>query len=115
MVHCGGGGLEDDVGELGTSQQPVDPLGRRLETQVPGSAQALAVGIHPDHVPELQVVGPQELVDEIGADVPGSDDGGSRACAHGIDPRHRAGRVHLPVPQGGTDDHGAGAAITSPR
>jgi hypothetical protein len=54
-VHVRRGGLEDDVGQFGLGEQPVDPLGRRFEAFVPGATQALGIGVDPDHPTRLDV------------------------------------------------------------
>ena len=87
-------------------------------TEVPSAAQAFALGVDPDDVAQLERVGPQELVHEVGADVPGPDDGSSWARAHGVDPHNRAGRAHPAVPESGTataPGQASGLGIRRPR
>ncbi len=101
-VHVSRRRLEDDVGALGPCEQPVHSLGGRLQAEIPSASQTFAVGVDPDDVAHLERVGPQQLVDEVGADVPGPHDGSSRARAHDVDPGQRSGAVHLAVPESGT-------------
>ncbi len=101
-VHVCRGRFEDDVGELGPGEQPVDPAGRGLEPEVPGPAQPFALGVDPDDVAQLEGVGPEELVHEVGADVPGADDGDGRSRAHGVDPHKPCRHVHQTVAESGT-------------
>ena len=82
------------AGRLGAAQQPVDPVGRRLEAGPLGQRSPPEDGVHPDHVAGLDHLRPEELHHQVGPDVAGPDDrrwhlGGHR---HHLTLRTRSGR-----------------------
>src|SRR5262249_23936346 len=74
-VHVRRGGFEDEVGQLGLREQPVDTVRRRLEPEVGGPLESLTGRVDADHPSRLDDVRAQQLVHEVGAVVARPDDG----------------------------------------
>jgi hypothetical protein len=77
-VGTGAGGIEDDadVGEPRHAEQPFDAVRGDRHAEAFGAGQALRGGVDPDHRAHLQrrpVA--QHLDHQVGADIPGTDDG----------------------------------------
>jgi hypothetical protein len=74
-VHVGAGGVEGNLDLVGfdVRQQTVDAVGGRLQTHLRGALQAVGRGIDADHPDRLQHRAALEFVEQIGADVAGTD------------------------------------------
>src|SRR6266540_2957579 len=94
-VGPGRGRFEDDARRLVPRQQPVDALGRRLDTHRTGPGQPVGGGVDADHVTHVEVVAAPQLDQQVGTDVAGADDRGD-CSAHHASPENRA--VTLPRP-----------------
>src|SRR5690606_6278440 len=94
-VDPGRGRLEDDVRPFGL-QQPVDALGAGSQTVVGGPFQPRAVRVDTDHPARLDHLRPEQLVEQIGADVARTDNGSGR-FRHDVTYSNRAVTVPSPV------------------
>jgi hypothetical protein len=77
--------LEDEVGAFVLGEEPVDALGAGGQPVVGGALEPGAVGVHADHPAGLDDARAQQLVHEVGPDVPGTNDRGSR-LSHDVIP-----------------------------
>ncbi len=74
-VHVGAGRLEHQVRLLALGEQPIDALVRGLQAQLPGTCQTFGLRIDTDHPARLEPLRPQQLVQQVGADVARPDNG----------------------------------------
>ena len=77
FVHVGAGGVEGDLDVVGldVGQEAVDALVGGLQAQVPGTLHAFGGGINPHHPHRFQHRAALQFVEEIGADIAGTDQG----------------------------------------
>ena len=74
LVHVRRRRLEHQIGLLVLRQQPVDALVRGFQAEVARALEALALRVDADHPARFEPLRPQQLVQQVGADVAGADD-----------------------------------------
>jgi hypothetical protein len=74
-VYVGAGGLEQQIGLLVETQEPVDAFMAGLQAELAGAGQALGLGVDAHHPARLQPLRAQQLVQQVGADIARADDG----------------------------------------
>ena len=76
-VHIGAGGIKGDLHAVGqhVRQQAIHAVGGGLDAHLAGALQAVGFGVDADHPDRLQHRAALQFVQQVGADVAGTDQG----------------------------------------
>ncbi|MCY1306274.1 hypothetical protein D9M70_561260 [compost metagenome] len=85
-VNVGRGGVEGDADIIGVDvrQEPVDAIGCDFQSHFLGALQTIGFGVDTHHPDRLQHVTALQLVEKVGTNVAGPDQGASDFACHGL-------------------------------